>query len=201
MPEQWLFYLLLLAGIVICLFLTLIQLPGLWLALLLSVAYWFFNDGAGFGLTTLLVLLALTLAGDLCETLTVALGAKQAGATKAGMALSIVGAITGGILLSFILMPVIGTLIGVLLGAFLGGYAGDILRGRKKEQAVRSGIGAAIGRMAGTIIKVGFGIIMLVVIMILAFPERSPTQPMTNDTPAILEDQTTQPLELDDSVP
>jgi uncharacterized protein len=198
MPQEWVLYLLLLTAMVISLFLTILQLPGLWLILAFCAGYAWATGGAYIGVWTLVILLALAAVGEVLETLAAAAGAKKAGATKTGMLLAIVGAFVGGVVFTVLTVPVLGTLIGVCVGAFFGGFAGDVLRGRRQDQAVRSGIGAAIGRVFGTIIKVSFGVAMLLVASFMAIPADPLTgQAVPPGPPIPLEVQRDEPVELE----
>ncbi len=158
------------SGMVIGLWLAILQLPGLWLMLAMAAGYSWFTGGAHLGVIGLAVLLILALLAEAMETLMTAFGARKAGASKMAMILSIVGAILGGIFLSVVPIPILSTIIGVCLGAFLGAVVGEFAGGRDTKQSVLSGLGAAAGRLAGTLVKLGFGLVMLLTAAIIAFP-------------------------------
>lgn len=104
--------------------------------------------GAGtmivFGLVTILVLLVDNLAG--------AIGARKYGASPLGVLGSIIGSILG---LIFFSLP------GLILGNFIGALGGELLRGRSWNEATRSGWGALVGFMAGTLFKIMVALIMI----------------------------------------
>lgn len=153
-----------------------LQLPGTWLMLLatglFAWAYWE-NGDPMIGWWALVILLALAVIGEIVEGLGSAVGAKGAGGSKRGVALAIVlgviGAILGTLLLSFI--PIIGTLIGAALGSGVGSVLGDLWAGREWKLALRSGQGAAVGRFAGSVGKLGVACAMwLVAVVALIWP-------------------------------
>ena len=98
-----------------------------------------------------------------------AAGARQAGGSKRGAALAIVGGVVGAILGTALPIPVLGTLIGACAGAFAGSLLGDRLAGRPMEQSVEAGRGAAIGRFWGTTSKMIIGAVVLVLLAVAAF--------------------------------
>ncbi len=169
--SDWAIYLLLLGGLAASLFVALLQLPGLWLMLLLAGGYVWATDGKHMGIGAFIIMLLIAIAAEIIETFAAAHGAKRAGAGKTAMALSIVGAIIGGIFLSFLVpVPVLGTLVGVCLGAFIGAAGGEAIRGGDANQSMKSGLGAAAGRLVGTVVKLGLGFVMVLVAAIAALP-------------------------------
>ena len=63
--------------------------------------------------------------------------------------------------------PVVGTLMGAVAGAFGGAALYELLIVKKTTGAsIKTGVGAALGRIAGVIAKVAIGLAML---MVLAF--------------------------------
>jgi uncharacterized protein YqgC (DUF456 family) len=89
-----------------------------------------------FGALTVLVLVLDYVAG--------AVGAKKYGASSAGVIGSIIGAIAGVIFFN---------VIGLLVGVFAGAVFGELYCGRTTEAALRSGWGAFLGFLAGTLFK------------------------------------------------
>ena len=121
---NWVYYLLMLALLVVGLGIVVMNLPGLWLmaaaaglyALITPEHYLF-----PWGIVTILV---LCLAGEVLEFFGKAGGAKQAGGSGRAMLLATIGGVVGGLVLS-IPVPIIGTLAGVCIGAFVGAMAGQ----------------------------------------------------------------------------
>jgi hypothetical protein len=80
-----------------------------------------------------------------------------------------VGGIAGGIV--GVPIPIIGPILGAILGAAIGAGILELTSGKTSvEQAGHIAVGAAKGRFWGALSKLVFGTIMLVVLMIYAFP-------------------------------
>jgi len=90
-------------------------------------------------------------------------GTKKLGGTKAGVRGSVVGLVIGMLVLPF-LGIVIGPfgLFGIILGPFLGALVGERLAGTPENVALRSAVGSFLGFIAGTFLKLAYGIIILV---------------------------------------
>jgi uncharacterized protein YqgC (DUF456 family) len=166
----WLWYILLLllslAGVAI----TLLGLPGLWLMVgSMAIFAWITQSHQFVGKESLIALLLLGLVAEVLEFVAGAAGSKAAGGRKRGMIGAIVGTFIGGILFSFVPIPIIATIVGACLGAFIGAAIME-LTDRDLMHALRVGTGAAKGRLWGIIIKLGIGLVMLIIIMIAAFP-------------------------------
>lgn len=89
-------------------------------------------------------------------------GTKKFGGTKAGVRGSIIGLIIGVIVLP-VLGIVIGPfgLLGIILGPFLGALIGERMAGTPEKDAFRSAVGSFLGFVAGTLIKVIYGLVVL----------------------------------------
>ena len=89
-------------------------------------------------------------------------GTKKFGGTKASVRGSIIGLIIGVIVLP-VLGIVIGPfgLLGIILGPFLGALIGERMAGTPEKDAFRSAVGSFLGFVAGTLIKVIFGLVVL----------------------------------------
>ena len=93
-------------------------------------------------------------------------GTKKFGGTKAGVRGSMVGLVIGVIVLP-LLGIVIGPfgLLGIILGPFLGALVGERMAGTPDRDAFRSAIGSFLGFVAGTLIKVIYGLVVLVYVV------------------------------------
>ena len=98
----------------------------------------------GWSVVTALVLLLDVFAG--------AIGARKYGATRFGTWGSLIGGVIGALAAGF---P------GLILGPFVGATAGELLRGRSHREALRSGWGTFLGFMAGSVIKIAIGVVMI----------------------------------------
>ena len=106
--------------------------------------------------------------GFLCAVITVLdyvipiYGTKKLGGTKMGVRGS-----TIGLIVSILVLPLLGVVIGpfgiggIILGPFVGAYIGEIMAGNS-ENAFRSAIGSFLGFLAGTFIKIVYGIVVIV---------------------------------------
>lgn len=167
---DWLYYTLMLLVAVAGLFLTILGLPGLWLMVAAFAAYaWVTGWEHYIGWPSMIALIALGLAAELVEFLAGAAGSKAAGGRKRGMIGSIVGAVLGGIFLSFVPVPVVSTIVGACVGAFIGAAVMEYFD-RDLGHAMRVGVGAAKGRFWGIVSKLGFGVIMFIILLAAAIP-------------------------------
>ena len=144
--------------------------PGIWLMVLAAaVIDWLQPDVLMFSRPTLYASAGLALLAEILEFMMGAAGSRQAGGSKRGAALAIVGGVIGAILGTALPIPVLGTLIGASAGAFAGSLVGDRMAGRPVEQSVEAGRGAAIGRFFGTTSKMIIGAVVLVILSVAAF--------------------------------
>jgi len=166
----WIWYLVLVAAQFAGLFLTLLGLPGLWLMVAAFAGFaWVTTLGHYVGWASLVTVLVLAMIAEVLEFYTGSAGAKKAGASRRGMIGAMVGALVGGFLFT-IPVPVLGTIFGVCFGAFVGaalvemGIVGDA------GHAGRVGWGAAKGRFFGIVLKLGFGLVIFLIVLIAALP-------------------------------
>jgi uncharacterized protein YqgC (DUF456 family) len=74
------------------------------------------------------------------------------------------GGLVGGILGTFLIpVPLVGSVLGACIGAFLGALGGELSGGKQVEAAMDIGRGAFVGRLLGTIYKLAFGVLILIV--------------------------------------
>jgi uncharacterized protein YqgC (DUF456 family) len=181
--EPWLYYLLALLLVLACgvaWLTTLVTMPGNWIVVGLAAVFaWLFpagvDGGPGMSWTAVLYLLGLAVVGEIIEFGAGAAGAAQQGASRRGVALSIVGAMVGSFagLAMGSPIPVVGSLVGAVLGgaagAFAGAYAGEAWKGRDEVDRMAAGRGAFVGRLWGTAAKLAVGAIMVVIVAWDAF--------------------------------
>ena len=154
-----------------CLFLTALGLPGNWLMVLLAVlAAWWQRDLGLFDRWTLVAVVALAFVAEVVEFFAGAVGSKRAGGTLWGAGGALAGGIVGGIVGTlFIPLPILGTLLGVCVGAFGGAALLELYSGQTMEFSIRSGRGAAVGRLLGVLAKLLFGIAIWLTLAVAAF--------------------------------
>ncbi len=122
-------------------------------------------------------MIGLAVLGEVVEFAAGAAGAAKSGGSRRGMLLSVVGAmagsIGGAILGTAIPVPVVGNLIGAICGgaagAFGGAYLGEYWKGKDERERLAVGTAAMVGRVLGTVGKLGMGAIMVVITAIDAF--------------------------------
>lgn len=140
-----------LAGI----FLTVVTLPGAWIAIAVTLLVWWWQPSL-FEWYTFLIAAIFAALGEAIEFLAGALGAAKAGASKKGMIGATIGTLLGAIIGTFF-GPIIGSIIGGVLGAALGAFIGEYhYASRHWKEAGKASAGAAIGRVIATIGKTIF---------------------------------------------
>jgi len=106
---------------------------------------------------TVAVFAAVAALGFVVDFAATAVTAKRAGATRAG----VWGAVAGGLVGLFFGLP------GLLLGPVLGAAVGELVLSRRSPaDAVKSGVGAGLGVLAGSLGK-GLLAVLLIVVFVL----------------------------------
>jgi len=154
------FFLLLAVGLIAIIF----TLPGNFIIFGGALLYAILTDFSKIGWRLLLTLGLMATASELFEYVLGVVGAKRWGASKWG----IIGALIGAIIGSIVLAPLffgIGALIGLFAGAFLGAYIVELMRGISPDKAFRAGLGALVGRIGATFLKLVIGVTMIFLIV------------------------------------
>ncbi|MFA6244017.1 MAG: DUF456 domain-containing protein [Candidatus Hydrogenedentales bacterium] len=151
-------------AILVGLALDLLGLFGNWIILAAMACAWAFSGFDYFGWQGLAIMLVFAIAGEVLETVAAGYGAKKFGGGKGSIVAALVGCILGAILFTpLIPIPLVGTLIGACLGAFLGAALYEYIQMEKKVgQALWTGLGAALGKVAGVFAKLAMGFGMLI---------------------------------------
>ncbi|MCI0482522.1 MAG: DUF456 domain-containing protein [Candidatus Dadabacteria bacterium] len=153
-----LYILISLAGLISLIF----GLPGTFIILGASVLYGWYGGFSDITVRVIIILVVLALAGELVEFLLGILGSKKYESSNR----AIVGSIIFGIIGAVIGAPFffgIGAVIGAFAGAFAGAILMELSQGKKMDEAIKSGWGAFLGRVAGTISKGAVGIAMIAI--------------------------------------
>lgn len=181
MDSSWAYYLwalLLVAASFVAWVTSLVSLPGNWFIVGFAALFaWLMPPDVARGITwtTVAVLLGLAIVGEVIEFGAGAAGAAKQGASKRGVALSMVGAIVGSVLGLMVgtPIPILGSFVMALIGgaggAFFGAYLGETWKGRPEAERVAAGRGAFAGRIWGTVGKLAVGAIMLAILAWDAF--------------------------------
>lgn len=149
--------------------LTVLTLPGTWVAVLAALGCQIWQPGL-FSWWTLGVAIGLAVLGEVLEIGASAMGAGRAGASKRGALGGVVGSILGAIVGSMVLLFPIGTIVGAVVGAGLG--AAIVERGSAGKtwaQSAKVGTGAAAGRFAATVLKTGIAMAIAAILGVGAF--------------------------------
>lgn len=124
--------------------------PIAWLALPLM---YLTSDGfADINTTWFFILTLLTIVITVVDYLLPMWGTKYSGGTKAGTWGSTIGLIIG------LFFPPIG----IIIGPFLGALVGELMAGQDQKTALKSGLGALVGFLLGTVAK-------MVVVVLIAY--------------------------------
>ncbi len=138
-----------------------IVLPGLPGSLLLVGGVFLIAWAGNFavvGWTTVAIAAVVAVAITAVDWLAGLMGAKAFGASKWAMVGGAVGLLAG----LFFGIP------GVLLGPAVGAFAFELVKDPNLKQAARSGVGALLGFLVGSVVKVAFAFFLLGV-LVLAF--------------------------------
>ena len=136
-----------------------IGLPGTWVSLASIMLYGVLTGFESYGFTLILALVVLAVLGEVLEFLATAVGAQRFGASRGGIIAAILG-VFPGVIIGSMLLPIIGTVVGAFAGAFLGAYLWELSQRRSRQEAVRAGLGAMLGRTGAVVAKLLVAITM-----------------------------------------
>ncbi|MDX1554898.1 MAG: DUF456 domain-containing protein [Xanthomonadales bacterium] len=108
------------------------------------------------GWTTIIILAVLTVMAWVIDFLAGAVGARYLGASQRSFWGATVGAIVG----LFFGLP------GIILGPFIGAVVGEISGGRDVLHSGRAGLGAWIGMVVATAIKLAIAFVMIGIVLL-----------------------------------
>ncbi|MEX2672523.1 MAG: DUF456 domain-containing protein [Phycisphaeraceae bacterium] len=160
------------------LFTVAIGLPGTWLMILTAAAVNWYTAPEQPLMPWSVLMLAVVLAtlGEIAEFALGAVGSSRSGGTRWGAVGAIIGAIVGGIVGTFAIpVPLIGSIVGACAGAFAGTLLVERGQGRTWGASMQSGHGAAMGRLWGTVAKLGIGCVIWFMLALAAFWPTAPT--------------------------
>ena len=153
-----LYILVALAGLVSLIF----GLPGNFIILGASMLYGWYGGFQVITVKIIIILIVLALAGELIEFLLGILGSKRYESSNRAIAGSIIFGIVGAVIGAPFFFGV-GAVVGAFAGAFAGAILMELSQGKKMNEAIKSGWGAFLGRVAGTISKGAVGIAMIAI--------------------------------------
>lgn len=156
-----------------------VALPGNWfvvgLAALFVSAMGSGDAAQGLNWQAVALLGVIAAGGEALEFFAGAAGAVKQGASRRAIALAVAGTIAGSLTGAVMGLPVplIGPLIGALAGgaggAFAGACLGEMWKHGSLDKSVSVGVGAAIGRLLGTLGKLLAGAVMIVILAVRVF--------------------------------
>ena len=141
---------------------TFLALPGNWLMVVTTCLFaWLLADNQIFSIYLLIAVTLLAVIGELFEFIAGRAGAKKAGSSRRGAHGALFGGIVGAVLGTVLIpLPLIGTLLGMSAGAGLGAWLLELTGGGKMRASLHVGIGAIIGQLTGSLVKIICGVLI-----------------------------------------
>jgi uncharacterized protein len=135
-------------------------LPGLWIIAAGVIAAGWLTGFGSLGAGVIATAVGLALVGDMAEWwLGYRFARRYGGSQRAAWGALIGGLVGAGV---GVPVPVVGSLVGAFAGSFVGAVLFEGVAG-EPSTAVRAGVGALLGRVAGTAAKVTLGLAIAVV--------------------------------------
>lgn len=148
-------------AIAVGLLLDLVGLFGNWIILGAVAGAWLATGFDHFGILGVALVLACALAGEFLEFILAGYGARKFGGSKGAMVAALVGCLLGAVV-GTPWFPIIGTVLGACVGAFAGAAIYEYLQQEKSAgAALRTGFGAALGKIGGLFAKFLCGLVSL----------------------------------------
>ena len=151
-------------AVLVGLVLDVVGLFGNWVILGATALAWVATGYHHFSGRSLSILVGVALVGEALEMLASAYGAKKFGGGKGAMASALVGCLVGAVV-GTPWFPIVGTLVGACLGSFVAATAYEfVLVQKEAPAALWTGLGAALGKVAGLFAKLlaGFGMLLVI---------------------------------------
>jgi uncharacterized protein YqgC (DUF456 family) len=177
--SYYLWTMLLMFGAIIAWSTNFFTLPGNWfivgLAALFATVLETGDAAIGLNWHGVALLALIAAGGEAIEFFAGAAGAAKKGGSRRAVVLAVIGTVAGSITGAIMGLPIplIGPLAGALAGgaggAFAGAYLGEMWKHGAADKSVNVGVGAAIGRLLGTVGKLLVGVVMIVVLAVRAF--------------------------------
>jgi uncharacterized protein YqgC (DUF456 family) len=138
--------------------------PGTIIILIDAIMYAFVTGFEKIGIKIILALVAITILAEGLDFVLGISGAARLGITKRIVFISALGGLAGAMVLTPALFG-----LGAVLGIFLGGFACvlmfELLHQSRLKPALRSGYGALLWRVAGTLAKGSCALVMIIITM------------------------------------
>lgn len=148
-------------AVLVGLALDVVGLFGNWIILGVVIIAWVLTGFTHFGWIGIGAMLVLAILGEVLETAAAGYGASKFGGSKGSIVAALVGCL-GGAVLGTPVFPIVGTLAGACLGAFAAAALYEFIKHEKEAgEAMWTGLGAALGKVAGLFAKLLMGFAML----------------------------------------
>jgi hypothetical protein len=131
-------------------------LPGTWTMVAAGLVYRLAIPAGGIRFATVAEVAALAVVAELLELSVTARYARRYGGSRRAAWGAVIGGFVGVIV--GVPVPIIGPVIAGLLGTFLGALIGELESGAPHLTAARAAIGALLGRVAASTMKVAIGV-------------------------------------------
>jgi hypothetical protein len=161
---------------------SVVGLPG---TVLIFVATLVYSACTGFDVIPwwlLLILAGMSAVAEIADNVISSAGAKRYGSTTRGMFAAMLGGLLGAVAGGFfvpamagiglalgpvgsIALSLLAPIAGAFAGGFLGAWAYELRSGRPKDEAMRAGWGAFVGRAAGIVLKLGISGVMIALVL------------------------------------
>ncbi|MBI1737457.1 MAG: DUF456 domain-containing protein [Candidatus Rokubacteria bacterium] len=126
-------------------------LPGPPLILLGALLYALATGWTPVGVGRLVILATLTVVASVAGHLGTVMGAKRAGGSR----WAVIGALAGGVV-GIAFAP-----LGLIVGPLAGAIAGELFRTGELRESIRTGVGAAVGVLAGAVLQFALALVMV----------------------------------------
>lgn len=158
------------AGVLVGLVLTLLTLPGIWFSVLVALACQWWRPEL-FNLWTLAAAVAIGIAAEAIEFAASGFTARRAGGSRSAAAASIAGSLIGALVGTVVIpIPILGTIIGAIAGAGIGALAAERgIKAKSWKDASAVATSAAKGRAYATVIKAAMHALLGLVLVVGAF--------------------------------
>jgi uncharacterized protein YqgC (DUF456 family) len=158
-----------------CVFLVAFGLPGTWMLLLLAGGlqlgdrFWRGGETHTFSTWTLVIAAVVALGGEVVEFTAGVAGAKSGGASRRGMVGALIGGMAGALVGAAFLLGV-GAIPGGFVGSAVGAIVGELSHPHMTlERSLKPAGGAAVGRLAGTLMKIVIAAALWIGLSVAAF--------------------------------
>lgn len=148
-------------------FLTAIGLPGTWVFLAVASGAALLDPASPVAWWTIIVGVLLALIAEGIEWVAASRYARKYGGSSRAAFGAFLGGI-GGAIVGFP-VPIVGPLVGAVLGTFLGALVAEYSVSGVNGGAERVAFGAMIGRIVATVAKLGFGVVIAVLVIAAAW--------------------------------